>query len=219
MQLIAKSLQYLEKDLSGVSNIQLQSFLTGQVEHFHATSHIKFDIPTMSQHTRDFHEIIKESIKRIAQWSVHYFTHRDHYYPVPETAIPLANVTFINKPKSANMTESDKQLMIRWAEKHGKCVRQRTVKGDNTKDKAGTLPEVAYELTERQNQLDFNFPSSGQSIEEVEVFEDSDSDDNNTESDHDKSDVEENDLNISDLAIRTRTRSRRNIIPRIRLDL
>ncbi|VDI59575.1 Hypothetical predicted protein [Mytilus galloprovincialis] len=70
-----------------------------------------------------------------------------------------------------------------------------------------------------KNQLDFNCPSSGPSIEEMETFEDSDSDDNDAESDHDKSDVDENDLSISDLAIRTRTRSGRNIIPRIRLDL
>jgi hypothetical protein len=47
--LISKSLLFLQEEMELTSNVNLQSFLTGQVEHFHSTTHLKFDTPTMAQ--------------------------------------------------------------------------------------------------------------------------------------------------------------------------
>jgi hypothetical protein len=48
--LISKSLLFLQEEMESTSNVNLQSFLTGQVEHFHSTTHLKFDTPTVAQH-------------------------------------------------------------------------------------------------------------------------------------------------------------------------
>ena len=47
--------------------------------------------------------------------------------------------------------------MLDWAEKHGKCVRQRNVCSDTMKDRAGTLPETAYEVTETAEAVAFEY--------------------------------------------------------------
>jgi hypothetical protein len=47
--------------------------------------------------------------------------------------------------------------MLDWAEKHGKCVRQRNVCSDTMKDRAGTLPETAYEVTETAKAVAFEY--------------------------------------------------------------
>ena len=46
--------------------------------------------------------------------------------------------------------------MRRRAKMHGKCVRQRTVRQDNTKDRAGTLPLNLYETDTILNPVDLN---------------------------------------------------------------
>ena len=50
--LISKFLLFLQEEMELTSNVNLRSFLTGQVEHFHSTTHLKFDTPTMAQHAR-----------------------------------------------------------------------------------------------------------------------------------------------------------------------
>ena len=43
-----------------------------------------------------------------------------------------------------------------WAKRFGKCVRQRNVRQDNTKDRAGTLPLNLYETQTVLNPLDLS---------------------------------------------------------------
>ena len=50
--LISKSLLFLQEAMESTSNVNLQSFLTGQVENFHSNTHLKFDTLTMAQHAR-----------------------------------------------------------------------------------------------------------------------------------------------------------------------
>ena len=73
--LISKSLLFLQEEMELTSNVNLQSFLTGQVEHFHSTTHLKFDTPTMAQHAREFYETVNELIKRICNWSAIYYAY------------------------------------------------------------------------------------------------------------------------------------------------
>ena len=43
------------------------------------------------------------------------------------------------------MSINDQKLTRQWPKDHGKCVRQRTVRQETTKFKAGTLPLNMYE--------------------------------------------------------------------------
>ena len=46
------------------------------------------------------------------------------------------------------MSEQNKQYMREWARENGKCVRQRTIRQETTKYKAGTLPLNMYATKE-----------------------------------------------------------------------
>ena len=50
--------------------------------------------------------------------------------------------------KSPLMSPEGKDLMRKWARDHGKCVKQRTVRQETTKYKAGTLPLNMYQTSD-----------------------------------------------------------------------
>ena len=50
--------------------------------------------------------------------------------------------------KSLLMSPEDKGMMRKWARDHGKCVRQRTVRQETAKCKAGTLPLNMYQISD-----------------------------------------------------------------------
>ena len=51
--------------------------------------------------------------------------------------------------------------MRSWAKKHGKSVRQRNIRQDNTKDRAGTLPLNLYESETILNPLNLQLVTTG----------------------------------------------------------
>lgn len=146
------------------------SLLTIKVENFHAVSHFKHPACLQLQHARDLGATVLESAKRMTIWSAFYYTHRDSYYPVPATQMHLSEFPKMRQQSHPSMSNSDQEVMRSWARDHGKCVRQRTVRQETTKFKAGTLPLNMYEqndiLTEK-----FQWPRS----EEDEELEGSES--------------------------------------------
>jgi hypothetical protein len=75
------------------ASLELQSCLTCIVENLHAVTKMKHPTPPMLDHAREFGNSMRESLKRIAVWSVKYFTHPHSYYPVPEVGMKLANLS------------------------------------------------------------------------------------------------------------------------------
>ena len=59
------------------------------------------------------------------------------------------------------LTRNEEALMRSWAKKHGKSVRQRNVRQDNTKDRAGTLPLNLYESETILNPLNLQLVTTG----------------------------------------------------------
>ena len=54
------------------------------------------------------------------------------------------------------MSSADHDLIRNWAKSHGKCVRQRTVRQETTKYRAGTLPLNMYQTAvQRGERLEF----------------------------------------------------------------
>ena len=96
--------------------------------------------------------ILLRVIQRIVQfekgskWAAAYYTHPASYYKLPSTsAVTLPKIS-IPKPSVLQvLTRNEEALMRSWAKKHGKSVRQRNVRQNNTKDRAGTLPLNLYE--------------------------------------------------------------------------
>ena len=81
------------------------------------------------------------AVKRVSKWAAAYYTYPASINKLPSTsAVTLLNIS-IRKPAVLQvLTRNEEALMRSWVKKHGKSVRQRNVRQDNTKDRAGTLP-------------------------------------------------------------------------------
>ena len=124
-------------------SVESPTLLTTAVENLHAVSHFKHVTFTVLQYARDFASIMKESLKRSTKWAAKYYTHPKSYYPVPETNMPLCDITGLKKMEQRAMAKDDEEVMRGWAEPF-RPLRQRTVRDETTKDKAGTLPPLLY---------------------------------------------------------------------------
>ena len=58
----------------GTNMIKLQSLLTLVVENLHATMKMKHSAPSLLDYCWDFEKAMRESIKRVTNWSIKYFT-------------------------------------------------------------------------------------------------------------------------------------------------
>ena len=90
-------------------------------------------------------------------WSAHYYTHPNSYYPIEPSATGRLILVEIPKPVGERLSRNDEAEMRVWAKRYGKCVRQRSVRQDNTMDRARTLPLDLYETQKLLNPLDLQF--------------------------------------------------------------
>ena len=88
----------------------------------------------------------------MTQWFAFYITHSATYYPVPSTQIHLQDFPRMTQQNLPVMSSADQDLMRNWANTHGKCVRQSTVRQETTKYKAGTLPLNMYQTAVHQRE-------------------------------------------------------------------
>ena len=77
------------------------------------------------------------------EWGTKYFTHDKSYHPVPQTSMEFANNNFIQPLLAEEISPETETAMKELVEKY-RPVRQRTVRGETTKDKAGALPPAVY---------------------------------------------------------------------------
>ena len=141
--LLKRGVESLLSNMEGY-DVDLTSLMTTLVENLHATSHMRHETFDCLDYARDFGRIMKESLKRVCLWSAKYFTHHGSYYPVPDTNMRLTDESVMSAvPCTATLSKEQEQVMREWLELY-KPVRQRTVRGETTKDKCGTLPIVLY---------------------------------------------------------------------------
>ncbi|KAL9958419.1 hypothetical protein ACROYT_G035429 [Oculina patagonica] len=88
-------------------------------------------------------KIAMESLKRITKWGAKYFTHPSSYYPVPQTGMSFQDVQFMTPLPPEALSKKEEETMKEWLENY-RPVRQRTVRSETTKDKAGALPPAVY---------------------------------------------------------------------------
>ena len=108
----------------------------------------------------------------------------------------------IPKPVGERLFRNDEAEMRLWAKRYGKCVRQCSVRQDNTFDRAGTLPLNLYETQTSLNPSDLQLvipnaqssvmgesPESESDEQPVEVLTCTDRDDySDSKSEHSESD-------------------------------
>ena len=132
---------------SSYKEVNLLSCMTLFVENLHSAVNRKRGTETLVSYAQDFAKIIKEFIKAVAKWSVLYFTIRERWYPLPDSAVYLASLQFPKRTKnlSGKMLNSDQKCeMQEWVSVNGAVVRQRSYRQEPTMARAGTLPGNAY---------------------------------------------------------------------------
>ena len=123
--------------------IDWKTLLTTIVENLHAVSHFKHETFDVLQYATDFGTISKESLKRITKWGAKYFTHPSSYYPVPQTGMAFKDIQYMTPLPPDELSKREEETMKDWVENY-RPVRQRTVRSETTKDKAGALPHAVY---------------------------------------------------------------------------
>ena len=159
VNMINQGLARLQSNIAKINpelRVNPEALLTVKVEKLHAISHFKNPTCTLLHYAKDFGTTALESAKRMTHWSAFYFTHSTSYYPVPSTQCHLQDFPRMTQQNLPVMSLADQDLMGNWANTHGKCVRQRTVRQETTKYKAGTLPLNMYQTAvHRGERLEF----------------------------------------------------------------
>ena len=120
--------------------------ITLSLQLIHTTHHHKHEAGAhVIDYARGFGNTAKEGLKRTTRWGAHYFTNKKSYYPVPSNSISFWDIPFLPPLPTVQMDDEDQERMREWARNNGKSVRQRTVRQETTKYKAGTLPLNMYE--------------------------------------------------------------------------
>lgn len=163
LELMAQSLRKLENNMKDLSsfpgfelNLNLESLLTMNVENQHAVTHFKKETFTLYEYAQIFGSSVEEGVKRVTPWSAHYYTHPNSYYLSETSDAGQLVRAEIPKPVGQRLSRNDEAEMRFWAKRYGKCVRQRSVRQDNTMDRAGTLPLNLYEAQTVLNPLDLH---------------------------------------------------------------
>ena len=153
----------------GYSKTDLLSCMTLDVEHFHATTHFKSDVMSMLQYCRSYGNCIKETIKRLSTWSVHYFTHPNSWYPLPDTNIRLEAMPNLWPLSAKELSEDDCQRLIDFCNVYGRAVRQRSGRQETTMAKAGSLPPSCYESALPVQRVAIGLPSEDSRCKRLEI--------------------------------------------------
>ena len=89
------------------------------------------------------------SLKRTTKWGAKYFTHEKSYYPVPKSSMELGDVNVMKTPPVVSIDPQIEIAMKKLVDRY-RPVRQRTVRSETTKDKAGALPPAVYSSQPRE---------------------------------------------------------------------
>ena len=87
------------------------------------------------------------------------FTLPASYYPVPQTSMPLSAAKFMTSLSVESLPKEAETTMKEWTE-HYRPARQRPVRSETTKDKAGSLPPAVYEKAKTGTWSKLSFPDS-----------------------------------------------------------
>ena len=149
LELVEQGMARLQNNLKSINqdylgDVDLRTLLTTIAKNVHTVSHFKNETFTALCYARDFGTIAKESLKRTTKFSAKYFTHDKSFYPVPISSMELADVEVMKPPKAAIRIDPPIEAAMKELVDNYHPVRQKTVRSEITKDKAGALPPAVY---------------------------------------------------------------------------
>ena len=141
----ATNKEYLEE-------VELCTLLTTVVENIYAVSHFKHETSTALQYSQDFGNITKETLQK--------------------TTMAFESIKFMQPLPSAEISTAETETAMKELVEKYRPVRQRTVRGETTKDKAGALPPAVYTKPPDCSKVNF-MPDSKRAIPSRKIQNDS----------------------------------------------
>ena len=122
--------------------IDWKTLLATIVDNLHAVSHFKHEAFVALQYAtlRHYIEGIVEANNEVGGEILYT---PSSYFPVTQTGMSFKDVRFMTPLPPGEVSKGEEQTMKDWLENY-RPVRQRTVRSETTKDKAGTLPPAVY---------------------------------------------------------------------------
>lgn len=97
--------------------------MTLDVENCHSVVHQKSPLCTALEYARNFGNAVKESVKKTTNWAAFYYTNPKSWYPVPDRAAALIEISLAPQLPPGVVSAQDAQLMREWAHTFGAAVR------------------------------------------------------------------------------------------------
>ena len=156
----------MEKDKKSceveLSSMCTHSSVSSNSKSLKDMEYFKRDTFSLYEYALIFGSSVEEAVKRVSKWAAAFYTHPASYYTLPSTNVVTLPKISIPKPAVLQVLKRNEETLMRsWAKKHGKSVRQRNVRQDNTKDRAGTLPLILYESETILNPLNLQLATTG----------------------------------------------------------
>lgn len=179
LQLTKWSLEKLSETCSSFKYNQtnMLSMMTLSVEHFHSTTHTKQVLMSQLQYAREFMTSVKESLKRLHPWSVHYFTSRKgSWYPATESSIDFNELSGVLPKKhiAVQIPKNEEEKLRVLADSYTRAVRQRSVRQETTMAKCGTLPTYLYtdkvdEIAQATDPYNYKHPRKSKDAADIQM--------------------------------------------------
>ena len=93
--------------------------MTLDVEHFHATTHYKTPVIAMLQYCRSFGESVEGNVKKLSNWSAHYFTNHRSWYPLAENTVSFHDIPQLSQLPAVKISSKDQQVLIEVSNVYG----------------------------------------------------------------------------------------------------
>ena len=163
MRLLQDNVKNINEEYLG--EIDLHILLTTLAEILHAVSHFKNETSTAVLYAQDFGTISKETLERKTKWGTKYFPHEKSYYPVSKPRRELGDVN-VKKPPSIGSMDPQIETAMKGLVDGYRPVRQRTVRSETTKDRAGALLPAVYPSQPSCTKVIFHEDSQDPSVTE-----------------------------------------------------
>lgn len=99
----------------GYTWTNLLSCMTLDVENCHSVVPQKSPLCTGLEYARNFGNAVKESVKKTTNWAAFYYTNPKSWYPIPDRAAALIEMSIAPQLPPGVVSAQDAQLMREWA--------------------------------------------------------------------------------------------------------
>ena len=171
LQTLVDFLEYVQQNVQVVHGLATKSLSTKLNENLFAQIRDQVVTPDVLEFAECLPSAVENLQKRMSELQFIFFTNRESYYEKPENQMKIHSSHFPNF-RNKNPCHQERALMTDYRMVDLEGVRQQSIRGQTTKDKAGTRPLYACMRSEILDPSPLNFNdviASGELVDRVGV--------------------------------------------------